>query len=131
MRCLANFTPSSADAPARDGAGEADEQAPTAQATAMAQGGAPRLAIVALAVPEASPIAQELVDYFVNDLAARLSTRTLIVTLPGSALIGAGPVAKFEVDYLVEARARRGSASPGDGDRLRHRHARDPLGERF
>ena len=84
---LANFTPSSADAPARDGAGEAEEQAPTAQATAMAQGGAPRLAIVALAVPEASPIAQELVDYFVNDLATRLSqTRTLIVTLPGSAL---------------------------------------------
>jgi DNA-binding SARP family transcriptional activator len=107
---LANFAPPSDDV----STGEADERAPATRATATAQGGAPRLAIVALTVPDASPIAQELVDYFVNDLATRLSqTRTLIVTMPGSTMIGVGPLAKFDVDYLVEARARRGSASPG------------------
>lgn len=115
FQTLSSFAPPPTDVSATHVADEADEPAPARRAAApVAQGGVPRLAILAPAVADASAIAQELVDYFVNDLATRLSqTRSLTVTLPGSTLIGVGPLTSFEVDYLVEVRARRGSPIPG------------------
>jgi DNA-binding SARP family transcriptional activator len=98
---------------------EGQKDLPNRSVALAAQGGLPRVAVLAPTGAGAGAVAQEMIECFVNDLATRLSqTRAHIVTLPEPALIGIGSSAASDVDYQVDVRERQGAAVPTISVRL-------------
>ncbi len=96
---------------------EGETPPPSRPSTFAGGAGSPRVAVLAHASRHASPVVNDLVGEFSNDLANRLvQTRTFVVSSPTP--VGAGSAALPDADYVVELRAREGAATPAASVRL-------------
>jgi DNA-binding SARP family transcriptional activator len=96
-----------------------EEEAPRAERAIQTIGGAgsPRVAVLAHVSRQASPVVNDLVNEFSNDLANRLvQTRTFVISSPMP--VSASAAVLPDADYVVELRAREGAATPTVSVRL-------------